>query len=583
MMNKSRLISRPISRLICCLLLLWMLPMLFLPQGVRAHAVLVEANPAPGSVLDEAPAQVVLLFNERLERQFFSLQVRNDRGSVINREKAEMSEDQRQISLVLPRLGRGVYTVSYRVLSADGHPVSGSYVFSVGEPIPANASADGSPSMPGHAHHHGDPYGSGFDARQTFILTARVWYYFSLLFAAGLVFWKNMLPNTLAPGERLGASQLFFQRSLMLSWIAVIGFQIPVFVDGLDRNGMIDLFTSSIGIIWLIQLALVSGSFLILNRHKMSDSLWALAVLIVEAMNGHAATARQAWASVTADFAHLAAAAVWVGGLYVIVFLYRKQKQERSEVLRRFARAAWISMLALVVSGAAVTLLFLPDLSYLTYTLWGKLLLVKVGLVAVVAVVAAIIRWFIMPRRTERAGAWMAVDFGLAAAIVVIAGIFSYMSPLPANKPLHWHVMGAEVHMTAEITPNAPGVNKFRLKVWLPEGDGEPKKVQFLLHPDNGSGGSAGGSAGSASGVSAGGSAGAGGSTGGTTGGTAPLQVPVVPKPDPNQPYDFPGFDRYDYEVEGPYLPYPGKWKLEIRVTDARDQEWVYEREIRVY
>jgi copper transport protein len=328
---------------------------------------------------------------------------------------------------------------------------------------------------------------------------------------------------------------------------------------------MIDLFTSSIGIIWLIQLALVSGSFLILNRHRMSDWLWVLAVLIVEAMNGHAAAARQALASVAADFAHLAAAAVWVGGLYVIVFLYRKQKQERSEALRRFARAAWISMLVLVVSGAAVTLLFLPDLSYLTYTMWGKLLLAKVGLVAAVAVVAALIRWFIMPRRTERAGAWMAVDLSLAAAIVVIAGIFSYMSPLPANKPLHWHVMGAEAHMTAEITPNAPGVNKFRLKVWLPEGDGEPKKVQFLLHPDNGSGGSTGGSA------------------GGLSGGSAPLQVPVVPLPDPDQPYDFPGFDRYDYEAEGPYLPYPGKWKLEIRVTDARDQEWVYEREIRVY
>jgi copper transport protein len=542
-----------------------MLPMLLLPQSVRAHAVLVEANPAAGSVLDESPAQVVLLFNERLERQFFSLEVRNDRGSVINREKAEMSEDQRQISLALPHLGRGVYTVSYRVLSADGHPVSGSYVFSVGEPIPANAPADGSPSISGHAHHHGDPYGAGFDARQTFILTARVWYYFSLLLAAGLVLWKNMLPASHAPGERLGASRLFFQRSLMLSWIAVIGFQIPVLVDGLDRNGMIDLFTSSIGIIWLIQLALVSGSFLILNRHRMSDWLWVLAVLIVEAMNGHAAAARQALASVAADFAHLAAAAVWVGGLYVIVFLYRKQKQERSEALRRFARAAWISMLVLVVSGAAVTLLFLPDLSYLTYTMWGKLLLAKVGLVAAVAVVAALIRWFIMPRRTERAGAWMAVDLSLAAAIVVIAGIFSYMSPLPANKPLHWHVMGAEAHMTAEITPNAPGVNKFRLKVWLPEGDGEPKKVQFLLHPDNGSGGSTGGSA------------------GGLSRGSAPLQVPVVPLPDPDQPYDFPGFDRYDYEAEGPYLPYPGKWKLEIRVTDARDQEWVYEREIRVY
>jgi len=231
----GRIPQSNIPRLLSCLLVLWLM-FLAAPERAWAHAVLVDANPGPGSVLDESPAQVELTFNERLESPF-SLEVRDGRGSVIGGERAAMSEDRRRISVSLPRLDRGVYTVSYRVLSADGHPVSGSYVFSVGEPLPANASVSGASGLPGHAHQHGNPYGSGTDARQVFILSARVWYYLSLLAAAGLVYWNRMLPATLSPGERLANGLLLFRRSLMLSWIAPVGSHIPDLGRHLPRGG----------------------------------------------------------------------------------------------------------------------------------------------------------------------------------------------------------------------------------------------------------------------------------------------------------------------------------------------------------
>ena len=105
------------------------------PLNVSAHAILLDASPKEGSQLKQMPDKVSLTFNERLGEGVFSLQVRNGKGKLITTKKAKMNRTHQTISLDVPPSKKGIYTVSYSVISADSLPVLGTYVFSVGEKL----------------------------------------------------------------------------------------------------------------------------------------------------------------------------------------------------------------------------------------------------------------------------------------------------------------------------------------------------------------------------------------------------------------------------------------------------------------
>jgi methionine-rich copper-binding protein CopC len=103
-------------------------------SAVFAHAHLVRATPAEGGAVREAPAEVTLKFNERLEPAFSSAIIRDADGKQIDKADAHVDKADRTVVRVsLPPLQPGVYTVEWRVMSADTHKVNGSFTFRVGE------------------------------------------------------------------------------------------------------------------------------------------------------------------------------------------------------------------------------------------------------------------------------------------------------------------------------------------------------------------------------------------------------------------------------------------------------------------
>ena len=103
-----------------------------LPAGAMGHAVLVKAVPPQRATLTESPPRVELWFNERLEPAYSRAAVTDEAGKQMDlRDVTVSKEDPKRLSLSLPPLGPGRYTVRFRVLSVDGHVVESSLTFTV--------------------------------------------------------------------------------------------------------------------------------------------------------------------------------------------------------------------------------------------------------------------------------------------------------------------------------------------------------------------------------------------------------------------------------------------------------------------
>jgi methionine-rich copper-binding protein CopC len=102
------------------------------PPEVLAHAKLIRSRPGPFEVLDSAPADVQLWFNERLEDEFNSIEVTDETGRRVENGVAQVNpQDRTNLVVRLGNLSSGSYVIRWRILSLDGHPARGRFIFTV--------------------------------------------------------------------------------------------------------------------------------------------------------------------------------------------------------------------------------------------------------------------------------------------------------------------------------------------------------------------------------------------------------------------------------------------------------------------
>lgn len=541
--------NRLLSAKLLFLLLMLLLPLS--PGRIYAHAALVEASPLPGGQQEASPNQIRLLFNERLEKQLMELTVRDSKGTSITNQAPDMSQDQKELRLALPSLPNGYYTVSYRVLSADGHPVDGSYVFTVG-PVSGDIPPEGEAASSGHEH--GQAEGSVM-----FVLGIAA--YIGLIGVTGWILWCCFGPR-LQPGQGAIHSPSGIQRfsrtwgfRLLLLQLAAqaacLGYTLwKLLPAGASWKELVHVLTgTTVGLSMSIGLILACLGFGILFRWKSLDLLWVAAALLTKCFNGHASATEAPYVSLPLDLIHLLAAAVWAGGLLYILVHRGPYPEQVRRFLPVFSRAALVSFVLLALTGLALTLLLQPDYTLLLKTSWGRLLLAKTALVLAAAATAGMIR---RRMRASRDPGWLLrVDFSTMVLIVVIVGIFTQLSPHPENKPLSLAERKANLQLTAGITPNTPGVNRVQVQVEMPAQAGAPKRVQAYLK-----------------------------SIGGER--IPPIEVPLQQAKEPEEG-SASGTILYSYEDTGPYLPFAGKWELEVRIMSAADDETVFRREFELY
>lgn len=537
--------------LLIVLLTLWsgLLP----AERAFAHASLIRAVPEPNGRVAEPPGSIVLSFNERLERELYYIKIFDEIGRPAAKEEASLSADQRELALALPELSDGLYTVTYHVISADGHPIRGTYVLVVGD-----QPGRGDPAARESSLHEGHAIGADMSAETMLQFLSRMLYYVSLVSVLGWVIWGAFLRAARGdPAERHRRWSVSFQRAHLLLLAVMIGTHYRELLGDLGWERLPALFTGTrIGLYWLISLALSFLGFVLLHRRAWLDLAWAAGLTAAKSASGHAVAIAPALLGAGLDAVHLAAAAVWAGGLWQLVLYWKQEKAFAERLLPRFSTVALASLALLAVTGAAGTLLILPSPRYLLYSQWGIVLLVKLGLVLLVTAAAGFIRAAMRRKREDRLRRWLKADFGLMAAVALTVGMLTYVSPVPPNEPLYWHEMGETIHMTTKISPNVPGVdNSFSVQVWLADSKAPPKQVILKLtaleRPE-----------------------------------LAPIEVPLQPDATAEADSYFVGADQmsqYTYRHTGPLLPYPGEWTVEVRVMDRMDDETVYRREIRLY
>lgn len=99
---------------------------------VEAHALLVHADPAKDSVIEVPPSEIKLTFNEEVGEEYLALAVQNDKGKRVDGHDASLQfGNHANLTASVSGMTSGKYLVRYRVLSADGHVVSGKYNFTI--------------------------------------------------------------------------------------------------------------------------------------------------------------------------------------------------------------------------------------------------------------------------------------------------------------------------------------------------------------------------------------------------------------------------------------------------------------------
>jgi copper transport protein len=456
-----------------------------------AHAQLLGTSPTSGAVVARTPSQVVLTFGEAVQAPPTAIEIYSAAGQLVRAGPVgHPSGRADQVEVTLPASLQGTYIVSWRVISADTHPVQGAFTFSVGTP----SAGSGLGSLEQHllaARHPSRALGWLTGALRTLILLA-------VLVAVGgaglLIGWPAGLDRAAVRVSMLAAAAVAAVtsaaavvvqgpydagkplgtafRSVVLS---------PVLHSTFGRGAAVRIVASVV-----ILAALLAANF---GRRRPSSGRpsratadpgqrrripapWLLvttagcAGLVVSlSLSGHATTGRWEPFGFIGDLVHVAAAAVWLGGLIVLVMvLFRpgtgSDPSELGPVVRRFsATAAWAVGL-IVASGFFEAWRQIGSWKALSDTDYGTILLLKVTLV-LAAIEAG---WFSrrwVARRLDPA------DPPAAAPLVAVAATASARPDGPGAATASGRLAsfdggGADRAQPARSAPTAP-----RFRRWL--------------------------------------------------------------------------------------------------------------------
>jgi copper transport protein len=364
-----------------------------IPAGAaQAHAALISTNPVAGSILpiNQPPSMIVITFSEHVGPEAGKISVIGpDRKRIDNGLPVSVG-DQLRIP-VDKNVAGGTYLVSYRVISADSHPVAGGFYYSVGSP-----SAGGAPKPLDDTGT--DPVVSTAVSVMQFVGFAGL----CLIVGPALVLialWPRRL-------DRTGPTRLAYAGIGLvgLATLAGIYLQGPYATGNgifdVSGSGIADVLDTSFGRAMMVRLAALVVCALLLRPVLAGNGAKSDRILLgtigtigvaTWAFAGHPAASSVPPLTIIADVAHLISVSIWIGGLVMLLayLLRRANVRELGAILPVWSNWATLAITVLVLGGTAQALIQIGSFDALFHTTYGQLILVKVGILAAIMVFAA--------------------------------------------------------------------------------------------------------------------------------------------------------------------------------------------------
>ncbi|MGW0389457.1 copper resistance CopC/CopD family protein [Streptomyces sp. NPDC003042] len=391
-----------------------------------AHAALTASDPQDGAVVATAPAQVTLSFSEQVAMDDNSIRVMDPQGK-----RVDTGELRNMCSGSLIRYGAalhsglpdGTYTVAWQAVSADSHPISGAFTFSIGAPSATSVIV---PTQQAGGGPVGIAYG---------IARYAAYAGFTVLVGGAafiLLCWRR------------GSAERPLQKLVLRGWVTLTAATLAMlvlrnpytgsgeFADAFDLAGLKGVLETKTGASFVSRLLLLGAAALFIavlfgayaRRQKgsgtgagslrtdvagptaeeskeTSDLAFGLGIggtvvaggiAATWALSEHASTGLQPGIAMPADILHLLAVATWLGGLAALLVALHKMPDIEREAVQRFSKVAFVSVLVIAVTGVYQSWRQIGSWSALTGTSYGRLLLIKVGLVAVLIAIAYLSR-----------------------------------------------------------------------------------------------------------------------------------------------------------------------------------------------
>ena len=442
------------------------------PASASAHAVLRETEPARGAALDAAPETVELRFSEPVEAEFGAVRVYDARGRQVQAGETFHPGDRGPVVAVRLKDGlpEGGYTVTYRVISADSHPVSSGFVFSVGE-----AGAAGSASV--------EELLAGTDAGRvttTALAVARALQYAAIALGLGgvlflLLVWRG---RSGAFDRRLRTLLRSAAAIGLASALAGIVLQGAVgsgssFWGALDGGVIGDVLGTRFGLTWgisAIAWALVGA----LPRFAV---LPLAVIAFMPALGGHAGVQEPRALLIGVNVIHVVAIAAWLGGIAVLVLGLRAATRElegegRTQLLvgtvSRFSALATVAVAAIVLTGIVQSIVYLERLGQLLDTAFGRAILIKSALFVVILAAGWFNRTRLLPRLPAAGVTLRRVLRGeLAVGLLVIAVTGALASYAPSSAvsagPFSTSTTIGDARMEVTVDPASVGPNEMHV------------------------------------------------------------------------------------------------------------------------
>ena len=414
------------------------------------HASLVSSEPAAKSHVAAAPARIRLVFSEPIEGKLSRITLARSGGAPFVVPAAGDPRDVHAVIAPSDSLTPGAYRLEWRIVSADGHPVDGNFVFAIGDTTlgrqsvasPAAAPTDTQPMVMPPAEEPDADFGPAIAGAPVIPGLLRGLGLGALMATGGMLLYLMLAPAGAAQRgcPRLGRIMLWLGIS---SAVLIVGHLVAWLVHtSPDQTLTADWARSALGTtvgqieLWRTGLTVLALWALGLARRYGLALALVIAALAVSGAIGHPA-AMQPYVAIPAKAIHLLASGVWLGGLLWLVIRPTKDSTDlfRSDT-ERVSTFALIAVIAVALTGVLQTWLFLPNIADVLTSPYGWFVLGKTAGLLALAGFGAYHRKRLIPQLAAAAAggevtmrAWVAREIWVMLVVILLGGMLAYVPP----------------------------------------------------------------------------------------------------------------------------------------------------------